>query len=76
MIGEIESISTLTAAIASGMGVTVLPSRPPFIMQYGERLDGAHHNPIDESAIIVERISQRELVAPCTGSEGDPVVVG
>lgn len=25
VIGEIESISTLTAAIASGMGVTVLP---------------------------------------------------
>ena len=33
-------------------------------MQCGERLDGAHHNTIDESAIIVERISQRELIAP------------
>jgi LysR family nitrogen assimilation transcriptional regulator len=29
IIGEIESITTLTAAIASGMGVTVLPSPPP-----------------------------------------------
>ena len=81
-VDEAFSLRRLTAKVIGGRHCqwygrhSVARVGRPFIMQCSERLDGAHHNPIDESAIIVERISQRELIAPGAGSEGDPAIVG
>ena len=70
VIGEIESIATLTAAIASGMGVAVLPESA------ARSLCGAVNGwmsrittPFHESLFVIKFTRQSELITTGTGSE-------
>ncbi len=71
IIGEIESITTLTAAIASGMGVTVLPESAARSLRSGKRLDGADQYALDESVVTAEYVGERASVTAGTGGERD-----
>ncbi|STT55405.1 nitrogen assimilation transcriptional regulator [Klebsiella pneumoniae] len=73
IIGEIESITTLTAAIASGMGATVLPeSAARSLCGGGERLDGADQHAFNEPVAVAEHVGSRQSVAAGAGGERDP----
>lgn len=69
VIGEIESIATLTAAIASGMGVAVLPESA------ARSLCGAVNGWMSRittpsmSLFVIKFTRQSELIATGTGSE-------
>ncbi|VEC52620.1 Nitrogen assimilation regulatory protein Nac [Klebsiella aerogenes] len=77
IIGEIESITTLTAAIASGMGATVFTGiRCSFPMRGGERLDGADQHAFNEPVAVAEHVGSRQSVAAGAGGERDPAVSG
>lgn len=77
IIGEIESITTLTAAIASGMGGDgVTGIRCPFPVRGGERLDGADQHAFNEPVAVAEHVGSRQSVAAGAGGERDPAVSG
>ncbi len=77
IIGEIESITTLTAAIASGMGGDgVTGIRCSFPVRGGERLDGADQHAFNEPVAVAEHVGSRQSVAAGAGGERDPAVSG
>lgn len=69
VIGEIESIATLTAAIASGMGVAVLRIGSAFVMWRSKWVDVTHYHSFHESLFVIKFTRQSELIATGTGSE-------
>jgi LysR family nitrogen assimilation transcriptional regulator len=77
IIGEIESITTLTAAIASGMGVTVLPESA------ARSLCGAANGwmaristPSMSLSLSLNMSATRQSVAAGAGGERDSAVAG
>ena len=76
VIGEIESITTLTAAIASGMGVTVLPESAARSLCYGKWLDGAHQHAVDEPVALTEYLGARRFISSGSGGQRYPAVAG
>ena len=76
IIGEIESITTLTAAIASGMGRRCYRNPLPVPVRGGERLDGADQHAFNEPVAVAEHVGSRRSVAAGAGGERDPAVSG
>lgn len=77
IIGEIESITTLTAFHRQrhgGDGVTGI--RCPFPVRGGERLDGADQHAFNEPVAVAEHVGSRQSVAAGAGGERDPAVSG
>ncbi len=70
VIGEIESIATLTAAIASGMGVAVVAQwAARSFMWRSKWVDVTHYHAFHESLFVIKFTRQSELIATGTGSE-------
>ncbi len=63
IIGEIRSITTLTAAIAGGCGGRRLPVNCSFPVRGGERLDGADQHAFNEPVAVAEHVGSRQSVA-------------
>lgn len=74
VIGEIESISTLTAAIASGMGVTVLPESAARSLCNAANGWMARITTPSMSLPLSLNVSAGEFIASGSGGERDPVV--
>ncbi len=73
IIGEIDSITTLTAAIASGMGVTVLPESARTFTCAARRTAGWHRitTPSMSLPLSLNMSARGSLYATGAGGERD-----
>ena len=77
IIGEIESITTLTAAIAKWNGrYRAARVRRAIAVRSGKRLDGADQYALDESVVIAEYVGEGQSVTAGTGGERDFAFAG